>query len=139
MRGLAPCVLRQHRCGNFVSVLKGCLTSKRAVPPAGRRTGSFQDISSQDGVHVKSRWPRPSVERYSLARRESRIMTGTPSEAQKLLVPLDGLLPELESAYKDIHAHPELSMQERRTAQLAADHLRGAGYEVTAGIGNTGV
>ena len=49
------------------------------------------------------------------------------------------LLPELEGVYTDIHAHPELSMQETRTARIAADRLRGAGYEVTEGIGNTGV
>ncbi|UGB37309.1 M20 family metallopeptidase [Frateuria soli] len=52
---------------------------------------------------------------------------------------LQGLLPALEKLYTDIHAHPELSMQETRTAALAADHLRAAGYEVTAGVGKTGV
>jgi amidohydrolase len=56
------------------------------------------------------------------------------------LVPhLDGLLPDLEAVYKDLHAHPELSMQEVRTAGVAADRLRSAGYEVTPGIGRTGV
>ncbi len=49
------------------------------------------------------------------------------------------LLPKLEGVYTDIHAHPELSMQETRTARIAADRLRRAGYEVTEGIGNTGV
>ena len=48
---------------------------------------------------------------------------------------LDGLLPDLESLYKDVHSHPELSMQETRTAGLAADHLRTAGYEVATGVG----
>ncbi len=52
---------------------------------------------------------------------------------------LDGMLPHLETLYMDIHAHPELSMQEKRTAAVAADHLRRAGFEVTAGIGGTGV
>src|SRR6266480_6222264 len=52
---------------------------------------------------------------------------------------LDGLLPRLEALYKDVHSHPELSMQETRTAGLAADWLRAAGNEVTAGIGKTGV
>jgi hippurate hydrolase len=52
---------------------------------------------------------------------------------------MDSLLPDLESLYKDLHAHPELSMQEARTAGLAADHLRAAGYEVSAGVGKTGV
>ena len=49
------------------------------------------------------------------------------------------ILPELERVYIDIHAQPELSMQETRTARIAADRLRDAGYEVTDGIGQTGV
>jgi hippurate hydrolase len=52
---------------------------------------------------------------------------------------LHGLLPELEKLYSDIHAHPELSMQEVRTAGLATAHLRAAGYEVSTGVGKTGV
>jgi amidohydrolase len=46
---------------------------------------------------------------------------------------------DLEELYKDVHRHPELSMQERRTAKLAADRLRTAGFEVTAEVGGTGV
>jgi hippurate hydrolase len=49
------------------------------------------------------------------------------------------MLPEIEALYKDVHANPELSMQETRTAGLAADRLRAAGYEVTTGVGKTGV
>jgi hippurate hydrolase len=49
------------------------------------------------------------------------------------------LVPDIERFYKDVHAHPELSMQETRTAGLAADRLRAAGYEVAAGVGHTGV
>ena len=52
---------------------------------------------------------------------------------------LDGLLPRLEALYKDVHSHPELSMQETRTAGLAADWLRAVGYDVTTDIGKTGV
>jgi amidohydrolase len=52
---------------------------------------------------------------------------------------LDSLLPNLEALYKDVHSHPELSMQETRTASLAADRLRAAGYDVTTGVGKTGV
>ena len=60
-------------------------------------------------------------------------------QAQNILANLGTLLPDLESVYKDIHSHPELSMQENRTASVAADHLRAAGYEVTTGVGKTGV
>ena len=56
-----------------------------------------------------------------------------------VLANIADLLPSLESVYKDIHAHPELSMQETRTAGIAGDHLRAAGYEVTSGVGKTGV
>ena len=52
---------------------------------------------------------------------------------------LDALLHELEGIYKDIHAHPELSMQETRTAGIAETHLRALGFDVTPGIGKTGV
>src|SRR6267378_447801 len=57
----------------------------------------------------------------------------------KILGYLDKMLPELEALYKDIHRHPELSMQETRTARIAADHLRASGFEVTTGVGKTGV
>ena len=61
------------------------------------------------------------------------------SASDQVLRNLDGLRPDLEALYKDVHSHPELSMQETRTAGLAADHLRAAGYEVTTSIGKTGV
>jgi len=61
------------------------------------------------------------------------------STSGPVLKNLDQLIPELEALYKDVHAHPELSMQETRTAGLAADRLRAAGYEVATGVGKTGV
>lgn len=55
------------------------------------------------------------------------------------LAHLTDLLPNLEALYKDIHAHPELSMHETRTANIAAERLRAAGFDVTTGVGKTGV
>ena len=63
----------------------------------------------------------------------------SPNSASVVLTNLGELLPDLEPLYKDIHAHPELSMHETRTAGIAADRLRKAGYEVTTGVGKTGV
>jgi amidohydrolase len=63
----------------------------------------------------------------------------TSSDPDPICGKLDALLPDLEALYKDVHAHPELSMQETRTAGLAANHLRAAGFEVTTGVGKTGV
>jgi len=66
-------------------------------------------------------------------------MNATAAASATVLKDLHRLLPELEALYKDVHAHPELSMQETRTAGIAADWLRKAGYEVTTGVGKTGV
>ena len=63
----------------------------------------------------------------------------TSAPADVTLANLGHLLPDLQTLYKDIHAHPELSLQENRTAGLAADRLRAAGYDVTTGVGKTGV
>ncbi len=52
---------------------------------------------------------------------------------------IDGLLPELEAIYKDLHQHPELSMQEVRTARIVADYVEKLGYEVARNVGVTGV
>ena len=61
------------------------------------------------------------------------------ADSDNTVTELNNLLPALEALYKDIHSHPELSMQEERTAGIAAERLRAAGYEVTTGVGKTGV
>lgn len=40
---------------------------------------------------------------------------------------------------RDIHQHPELGDQEKRTAGIVADHLRQLGLDVQTGVGGTGV
>ena len=49
------------------------------------------------------------------------------------------MLDTLEEFYKEVHRRPELSMEEERTAALAAQWLRTAGFDVTTGVGRTGV
>src|SRR5689334_21951628 len=65
--------------------------------------------------------------------------TANANVTEPVLKNLDRIIPDLETLYKNIHAHPELSMQETRTAGIAADRLRSAGYDVTTGVGKTGV
>lgn len=48
-------------------------------------------------------------------------------------------LDELVAIYEDLHRHPELGRQEHRTAGIVADRLRSLGYDVTTGVGGTGV
>ena len=47
--------------------------------------------------------------------------------------------PELTAIRRDIHAHPEMGLEEVRTAALVAAKLREWGVEVTEGVGGTGV
>ena len=49
------------------------------------------------------------------------------------------LLPEWVALRRDLHAHPELAFQERRTSEVVAQRLAGAGIDVHRGIGGTGV
>lgn len=46
---------------------------------------------------------------------------------------------DLIAVYQDLHAHPELSFQETRTASIVAEWLRANGFETTEGVGRTGV
>ncbi|MEU2724185.1 amidohydrolase [Streptomyces smyrnaeus] len=59
--------------------------------------------------------------------------------ADAVLAGLSDIRDSLESLYKDLHQHPELGFQERRTAGHVAQALNEWGYEVTEGIGGTGV
>jgi amidohydrolase len=61
--------------------------------------------------------------------------------------PLHGTIDELAAAIndqvigwrRDVHANPELGMQEFRTARLVAEHLESLDIDVERGIGGTGV
>jgi amidohydrolase len=48
-------------------------------------------------------------------------------------------MPALVALYRDLHAHPELSMQETRSAGLMAAEARRLGFTVTTGVGGTGI
>jgi amidohydrolase len=49
------------------------------------------------------------------------------------------LSPDLRAFYEDLHRNPELSLHEEKTAAKVAERLRQAGFEVTTGVGGTGV
>ncbi|RAN78156.1 amidohydrolase [Bacillus sp. SRB_336] len=46
---------------------------------------------------------------------------------------------DIEALYRDLHAHPDLSFQEHRTAGIVAGHLQALGLTVHRRIGRTGV
>src|ERR1039457_4379103 len=52
---------------------------------------------------------------------------------------VDAVYPAAHGLYIDLHQSPELSSHETQTASKLAARLRSLGYEVTEGIGGTGV
>jgi hippurate hydrolase len=48
-------------------------------------------------------------------------------------------MPGLVTIYRDLHANPELSGQEKRTSAILAAEAKKAGFEVTTGVGGYGV
>ena len=52
---------------------------------------------------------------------------------------LQALSEEFTALRRDIHQHPELGYQEFRTSELVAERLASWGYQVTRGLGGTGV
>lgn len=52
---------------------------------------------------------------------------------------LDQIYPDLFRLYADIHAHPELSGRETRTAALLASQMRDLGFTVTEQVGGSGL
>jgi amidohydrolase len=71
------------------------------------------------------------------------LVTALPAQANKLDADIDRRATQVAGKVvawrRDIHAHPELSNRETRTAELVANHLRSLGIEVRTGVAHTGV
>lgn len=61
------------------------------------------------------------------------------SFAQDLLQRLGAQADEFIAVRRDIHRHPEMGYKEYRTSDLVAEQLEKFGYQVTRGLGGTGV
>ena len=59
---------------------------------------------------------------------------GAPSPAE-----VDAIYPDIEALYIDLHRNPELAFHETRTAATLAARVKTLGYEVTTGVGGTGL
>jgi hippurate hydrolase len=62
-----------------------------------------------------------------------------PAPAATLSDSIKADMPQLMTLYRDLHEHPELSMQEVRTPALLAPQMRKLGFEVTEHVGKTGL
>jgi hippurate hydrolase len=52
---------------------------------------------------------------------------------------INAAYPAIESLYQDLHRHPELAFNEHQTARKLAERAKALGFEVTSGVGGTGV
>lgn len=66
-------------------------------------------------------------------------LASTPVRADPLGQAVAADMPSLIAIYRDLHAHPELSFKEGRSAAIMAAEAKKAGFAVTTGIGGTGV
>lgn len=67
------------------------------------------------------------------------IFMAAPASADSLNDAVGGDLPSLMRLYRHLHAHPELSFQEVKTAALLAKEARKLGFAVTEKVGGHGV
>ena len=66
-------------------------------------------------------------------------LMAVPAQADELRDAVTADMPALVELYQDLHANPELSFQEFETARKLAARARALGFEVTEGVGQTGV
>ncbi|MEC9066209.1 MAG: amidohydrolase [Pseudomonadota bacterium] len=67
------------------------------------------------------------------------MMMAVPAQADELRDAVAADMPGLMELYRDLHAHPELSFQEVKTAAKLAARMRELGFTVTEQVGRTGV
>jgi amidohydrolase len=75
----------------------------------------------------------------SIALLASSAMASDSTRDAGLVPEFAKIQPDLEALYRDLHQHPELAFHEVRTADQLAKRLKALGYEVTTGVGKTGI
>jgi hippurate hydrolase len=79
------------------------------------------------------------MKRLAWAGMSALALIAAPAQADELRDAVAKDLPGLVTLYQDLHANPELSFQEVGTAKKLAARARAMGFEVTEGVGKTGV
>ncbi|OZA91516.1 MAG: peptidase M20 [Erythrobacter sp. 34-65-8] len=67
------------------------------------------------------------------------LALAAPAQADELRDGVRAQMPALMEMYRDLHANPELSFEEFETAKKLATRMRAMGFDVTEGVGKTGV
>ena len=77
--------------------------------------------------------------KLKLALAVSVLMASTSVPAATIAEGVAADMPQLMALYRDLHANPELSMQEVSTPSKLAEQMRKLGFQVTMKVGQTGV
>ncbi|MBI5393873.1 MAG: amidohydrolase [Verrucomicrobia bacterium] len=83
--------------------------------------------------------PRLLIASILLAFVSAQVQAESPALLPLVHSRVEAEFASLEELYKDLHAHPELSFQEKRSSGKVAEGLRAAGCDVTANVGGYGV
>jgi amidohydrolase len=75
----------------------------------------------------------------SIENRIALVLSLCASAAAAQVPGIDAIYPQMDALYLDLHKTPELSGHEVKTSAKMAEQLRRLGFEVTTGVGGTGV
>ncbi len=81
---------------------------------------------------------KATISKFAIAAALISLGSG-PAYADDLSSGVAADMPELMELYRDLHANPELSFQEVGTSKKLAARARALGFDVTEGVGKTGV
>jgi amidohydrolase len=76
---------------------------------------------------------------FALTSAALSAQTGGGSWTTPTAAEIDTVYPDVEALYMDLHRSPELAFQETQTSAKLATRMKALGFDVTAGVGGTGV
>src|SRR4051794_10758625 len=97
----------------------------------------FRIPARRDGAGSNPHWS--ALMKKLLFLSAAAMTASTPANAAALSDAIRADMPQLMTLYRDLHANPELSMQEVRTPALIAPKMRALGFQVTEHVGKTGL
>src|SRR5215831_6530998 len=104
-------------------------------PPSLARGGQCSLVTTRSRDMVCSR----RLKEVAMHTAALAVLLATTTATPAAVSGLDALYPQLDALYLDLHQNPELSGKETRTGAKLAERLRSLGYQVTTGVGGTGL
>ena len=130
---LAAFLTRDRRESRVGAGAAGCAARWQPVMTSHRDT---ETPSAEKGFIAASVYDRGMIRIHPFL--FVALLASAPAGAQTT-AEIDAYYPDLQTLYQDIHRNPELAFQEVQTAAKLAARLKALGYEVTTGVGRTGI